>query len=148
MFSYFQLQFSLSKFYFVRGKPIKDPEVCSATVNFQISFYWILFTVISVFTFKCHCCPHIETSQLICIANQLTDFCMRATLALSGLNRKKNCYFLSYWQGNMNRYCSILLLSPDKPNYHWTFWKQKIVFKFWLTSCYSSFAVLIPGWTS
>ena len=30
---------------------------------------------------KCHCCLHIETSQLICIANQLTDFYMRATLA-------------------------------------------------------------------
>ena len=23
---------------------------------------------------KCHCCPHIETSQLICTANQLTGF--------------------------------------------------------------------------
>ena len=27
----------------------------------------------------------IETSQLICTANQLTGFCMRATLALNGL---------------------------------------------------------------
>ena len=26
------------------------------------------------------CCPHIETSQLICTANQLTGFYMRATL--------------------------------------------------------------------
>ena len=34
---------------------------------------------------KCHCCPHIETSQLICSANQLTRFYMRATLALNGL---------------------------------------------------------------
>ena len=25
------------------------------------------------------CCPHIETSQLICTANQLTGFYMRAT---------------------------------------------------------------------
>ena len=31
------------------------------------------------------CCPHIETSQLICTANQLTGFYMRATLALNGL---------------------------------------------------------------
>ena len=35
---------------------------------------------------KCQCCPHIETSQLICTANQLTGFYMRATLALNGLN--------------------------------------------------------------
>ena len=30
-------------------------------------------------------CPHIETSQLICRANQLTGFYMRATLAFNGL---------------------------------------------------------------
>ena len=34
---------------------------------------------------KCHCCPHIETSQLICCANQLTGFYMRATLVLNRL---------------------------------------------------------------
>ena len=34
---------------------------------------------------KCQCCRHIETSQLICTANQLTGFYMRATLALNGL---------------------------------------------------------------
>ena len=34
---------------------------------------------------KCHCCPHIETSQLICIANQLTGFYISATLAFHGL---------------------------------------------------------------
>ena len=31
--------------------------------------------------------PHIETSQLICTENQLTGFCMRATLTLNGLSR-------------------------------------------------------------
>ena len=36
---------------------------------------------------KCQCCPPIETSQLICTANQLTDFYMRATLALDGLRQ-------------------------------------------------------------
>ena len=30
---------------------------------------------------KCQCCPHIETSQLICFANQLTGFYMALTLA-------------------------------------------------------------------
>ena len=34
-------------------------------------------------TIKCQCCPHIETSQVICCANQLTGFNMRATLALN-----------------------------------------------------------------
>ena len=29
--------------------------------------------------------PHIETSQLICFANQLTGFYMRAALAFNGL---------------------------------------------------------------
>ena len=35
---------------------------------------------------KCQCCPHIETSQLICFANQLTGIYMRATLAFNGLS--------------------------------------------------------------
>ena len=34
---------------------------------------------------KCHCSPHIKTSPLICCANQLTDFYMRATQGLNGL---------------------------------------------------------------
>ena len=34
---------------------------------------------------KCHCCADIETSQLICYANQLTRFYMRATLAFNVL---------------------------------------------------------------
>ena len=35
---------------------------------------------------NCECCPHIETSQMIFCANQLTGFYMRATLAINGLN--------------------------------------------------------------
>ena len=34
---------------------------------------------------KCQCCPHIEASQLICCANQLTGFYIRATVAFNGL---------------------------------------------------------------
>ena len=34
---------------------------------------------------KCQCCPHIETSQLICSAHQLTGFYMRETLTFNGL---------------------------------------------------------------
>ena len=30
-------------------------------------------------------CPHIETSQLICCADQFTGFYMRAAVALNGL---------------------------------------------------------------
>ena len=40
-----------------------------------------------ILTVKCQCCSHIKTSQLICIANQLTGFYMRAALALNGLNQ-------------------------------------------------------------
>ena len=50
---------------------------------------------------KCQCCPHIETSQLICTANQLTDFYMRATLPSNGLNgnasiSKESIYCIHY----------------------------------------------------
>ena len=34
---------------------------------------------------KCQCWPNIETSQMICCANQLTGFYMGATLAFNGL---------------------------------------------------------------
>ena len=36
---------------------------------------------------KCRCCPHIETSQLICCVNQLTGCYTSATLAFNGLSR-------------------------------------------------------------
>ena len=36
------------------------------------------------------CCPDMETSQLICTANQLTGFYVGATLALNGLNPKSD----------------------------------------------------------
>ena len=47
---------------------------------------FIIMTLI--ISFKCQCCPHIETSQLICCVNQLnqlTVFSMRTTLAFNGL---------------------------------------------------------------
>ena len=54
---------------------------------------------------KCQCCPHIEASQLICTANQLTGFYMRAALALNGLTlcfegRGRVAFFLIqyYWR--------------------------------------------------
>ena len=39
---------------------------------------------------NCQYCFYIETSQLICTANQLTGFYMRATLAVIGLSQTKN----------------------------------------------------------
>ena len=36
--------------------------------------------------FNWQCCPHKETSQIVCCANQLIVFYMRATLAINGLN--------------------------------------------------------------
>ena len=42
---------------------------------------------------KCQCCPHIETSQSIGTANQLTGFCMRTKLALYGLKIAMNQYY-------------------------------------------------------
>ena len=53
---------------------------------------------------KCQCCPHKETSQLICIASQLTGFYMRATLALNGL--KLHWQVVVYW------YLILTLSSP------------------------------------
>ena len=41
-------------------------------------------------TFNDQCSHHIETSKLICIANQLTGFYMMGTLVVKGLN-SKNC---------------------------------------------------------
>ena len=52
------------------------------------------------------CCSHIETSQLICIANQLTGFYRRPTLAFNELSELISLYsplrrflrqYASYW---------------------------------------------------
>ena len=55
---------------------------------------------------KCKCWPHIETSQLIYCANQLTDFYMRATLAISdwltGFKSTKNLIFQAYLAINIS----------------------------------------------
>ena len=41
------------------------------------------------YAIKCQFCPHIETIQLFCCANQLTGFYMRATLALNALVKQQ-----------------------------------------------------------
>ena len=74
---------------------------------------------------KFQCWPHIETSRLICRANQLTGFYMRATLAFNGLidldfvllfgQSSKKMHFFRQFKGIVNRAepckCDILLLS-------------------------------------
>ena len=41
-------------------------------------------------------CPHIDPSQWICCANQLTGFYMRTTLALKWLTGQNKNYFQSW----------------------------------------------------
>ena len=66
---------------------------------------------------KCQCCPHTETTQLICTANQLTGFYMRVTLALNGFtflthmtknDRIKLNFFDSYIEFKLNWIIFIL----------------------------------------
>ena len=78
-------------------------HVCSSNVKFlnvnMFLYLTLQYRIRSKFTsnllntpflftkpIKCQFCPHVETSQLICFANQLTGFYMKATLGLNGLN--------------------------------------------------------------
>ena len=70
-----------------------------------------------------HCCPHIETSQLIFIANQLTGFYMRAMQALNRLintHSQKLGYIFSdvYWNFTFvyTLYCNFLGFTNTKIN--------------------------------
>ena len=48
---------------------------------------------------KCQCCPHIETSQLICCANQLTGFYIRRTVAFNvAILMNNNIHFVLIFQ--------------------------------------------------
>ena len=52
----------------------------------------LVFTVSELLTIECQCCRHIETSQLIICANQLTGFYMSPTLTLNRLRENQ-------WEG-------------------------------------------------
>ena len=71
-------------------KHLKLITVVNAPWNFFVFSYEIIFICLNIAPFvspiKCQCCPHMETSQLICFANKLTGFYMRATLAFTGLS--------------------------------------------------------------
>ena len=73
------------------------------------------------------CCPHIETSQLIFTANQLTGFYMRAALALNELNKKLHFLLTTKIQsiraGNyrlkvIHKNITLMLLIHFKPLVH------------------------------
>ena len=58
-------------------------SLINACLVSQSVFYQVLNAasddgVFKVEHIKCHCCPHIKTSQLICCSNQFTGFYMRA----------------------------------------------------------------------
>ena len=60
-----------------------------------------------IWAIKYQSCPHIETSQLFCCANQLTGFNMRATLAFTRLGKLIDFY--SPW--NYQKNIGLLMIS-------------------------------------
>ena len=70
-------------------KDSKDVFCCSQTFHRFFPGHWHI---------KCQCCSHIETTQLLCFANPLTGFCMRATLALNGLNWEMFLQLWLFWE--------------------------------------------------
>ena len=72
---------------------------------------------------KSQCSPHIETSQLICTANQLICFYTEATLAFNGLKAHTvgNLQLASTYISKTNDHTSILLWVKYKaPKLHQT----------------------------
>ena len=60
-------------------------QVLKVCTSYHQFFCFILF-YISFYPIKCQqCCPHMETSQIICTAGCLTGFCVGATLAVNGI---------------------------------------------------------------
>ena len=51
---------------------------------------------------KCHCCPHIETTQLICQANQLTGFYMTANNDIKWVKNIKEILGISKTAATIN----------------------------------------------
>ena len=65
---------------------------------------------------KCQCCPHINLSQLIYTANQLTGFYVRAPLAFNELIHFRvkilfKCQFLK------KQFSAKLLVLPTRPKF-------------------------------
>ena len=97
IFLYFCDRFSKLKRFFSVFEPIIFMFLADLSKRNVALFWEWLYKVLLFLIFKSYCLqlfqsikyqcyPHIETSQLICCANQLTGFYMRPTLALNGLN--------------------------------------------------------------
>ena len=81
------------KTHFQHGTKLKKHytlEKHQENLNLGNSREYVALREIFLEPIKCQFCPHIETSPLICTANQLTGFYIRATLALNGLNTTDN----------------------------------------------------------
>ena len=99
-------------------------------MNFLCKLFFFLQSpfFITGLTTKCQCCPHIESSQLICIVNQFTGFYMRATLALNGLNPSISFDFVHYFLFTSKYNANMLAPFELKLNHKITWaWNQKIL---------------------
>ena len=86
------------------GKPYHcaqcEYDVCSNCITSRIGnrfYHGKSFNCLSSFNLLNASCFHIETSQLICTANKLTGFFIKATLAFNGLHTA----FLESFQPNI-----------------------------------------------
>ena len=88
------------------------PKHIFELLSIVFNSYLLLFGWVTL-THKCQCCPCIETSQLICCANQLTGFYMRAKLAFNACSpcilRHKYRGFI-FWFNLLNWVIHIYLL--------------------------------------
>ena len=82
------------------------------TLNTHIPSYSLVFIVL--FHWPIKWCHHIEISQLICTANQVAGFYIRATLAFNRLTVSNRCMLCSSTQ-HLNHFATnFLFLYPLK----------------------------------
>ena len=86
------------------------------------------------------CCPHIETSQLVCTANQLTSFYLRATLALNGLTLRARTLLKNLWRNSGNFVVLVCWQHETK-----TFRRQKSTVALFTQNLVSNGMSLLPA---
>ena len=89
-------------------------ELSVLTKNGEINFRRDVVSFLSKICTH-QCCPHIETSQLIRCANQLTGFYMRATLASS--SHQSNSDFLEILDALSSPVCWLKILNLAKQDF-------------------------------
>ena len=88
VYEYAYISFPISRFTVILSSFAEDKDLFKTIFFSEQVFFRKPTETKSLFKtelIKCKRCPHTETSQLICHANQLTAFYLRATLALNGL---------------------------------------------------------------